>query len=243
MHGSFTTILHLQFCLFACVLQLCKRALGKMQLVIQTSCQPHWNICTVYTGERATFAAVWVKPRRQMCQSMTYWLLWRNYPYVSQLFSSWSVQSLPGRKQVCVTSATVANWSLCSKYLHVSQPFSKMIYAVCSTAADWLPLSLPENIQLWPSLSETASELWVNWTWWSRHHGNLTGTAVCIAEMDLLLLIGIIFIMVYFTQLLRKLYVYAFDSIQYCISVCSVQLILGSIGWNGKRGCDIMTTA
>ena len=174
---------------------------------------------------------------------MTYWLLCRNYPYVSQLLSSWSMQSLPGRKQVCVTSATVANWSLCSKYLHVSQPFFKMIYAVCSTAADWLPLSLPENIQLWPSLSETASELWVNWTWWSRHHGNLTGIAVCIAEMDLLLLIGIIFIMIYFTQLLRKLSVYAFDSIQYCISVCSVQLILGSIGWNGKRGRDIMTTA
>ena len=164
-------------------------------------------------------------------------------PSVSQLLSSWSMQSLPGRNHVSVTSATVANWSLCSKCIHVSQPFSKMIYAVCSTAADWLPLSLPENIQRWPSLSETASELWVNWTWWSRHHGNLTGIAVCIAEMDLLLLIGIIFIMIYFTQLLRKLSVYAFDSIQYCISVCSVQLILGSIGWNGKRGCDIMTTA
>ena len=119
-------------------------------------------------------------------------------PSVSQLLSSWSMQSLPGRNHVSVTSATVANWSLCSKCIHVSQPFSKMIYAVCSTAADWLPLSLPENIQLWPSLSETASELWVNWTWWSRHHGNLTGTAVCIAEMDLLLLIGIIFI-IWFT--------------------------------------------
>ena len=165
---------------------------------------------------------------------MTYWLLCRNYPYVSQLLSSWSMQSLPGRKQVCVTSATVANWSLCSKYLHVSQPFFKMIYAVCSTAADWLPLSLPENIQLWPSLSETASELWVNWTWWSRHHGNLTGIAVCIAEMDLLLLIGIIFTIIYFTQLLRKLSLYAFDSIQYCISVCSTHSRKHRVKWKKR---------
>ena len=117
---------------------------------------------------------------------------------------------------------------------HVSQPFFKMIYAVCWTAADWLPLSLPENIQLWPSLSETASELWVNWTWWSRHHGNLTGIAVCIAEMDLLLLIGIIFIMIYFTQLLRKLSVYAFDSIQYCISVCSTHSRKHRVKWKKR---------
>ena len=169
-----------------------------------------------------------------MCQSMTWWLLCRKYPYVSQLLSRWSMQSLPGRKQVCVTSATVANWSLCNKNLHVSQPFFKMIYAVCSTAADWLPLSLPENIQLWPSLSETASELWVNWTWWSRHHGNLTGIAVCIAEMDLLLLIGIIFTIIYFTQLLRKLSLYAFDSIQYCISVCSTHSRKHRVKWKKR---------
>ena len=91
----------------------------------------------------------WVKLRRQMCQSMTYWL-----------------QSLPGRKQVCVTSATVANWSLCSKCLDVSQSFSKMIYAVCSTAADWLPLSLPGN-------SERALgklEMVINTSWQSHRN-------------------------------------------------------------------------
>ena len=43
-------VLHHDFCTcsfgsFACVLQLCKRALGKMKLVIKTSCQPHRNIC------------------------------------------------------------------------------------------------------------------------------------------------------------------------------------------------------